>query len=806
MKKISYEKNGKDRSVFPGILMIAMVLGCAVLTACGRGGAKALAGYWVNDSAAAESLTAYVSKVTDKKDAENFIPVQNRIAVFDMDGTLTCETYYTYYDTMMFINYCLEDHPERVSDELKEAAAAIRPGYTAGEELARNFAKAYEGMTVDELYDYAVEFGRKKTDSFQNMSYIDGFYLPMVEVVRYLYDNDFTIYVVSGTERTTTRAIIDNSPIRDYVTPDHVIGTEFEVKLKGYEDIASNMDYKYADGDELVFTGGFIQKNLNANKTVWIEREIGQRPVLAFGNSGSDTSMMNYTIDKRNPYPSMAFMLVADDDVREWGTQDWDERSAAYSELGYVPVSMKNDFLKIYPDTITRSDVQYVEKETGYAADNTESSGDKPAKEETADDKIIGFPAAADENIRTSLSRDGYTLKQAVVLSRHNIRSPLSGAGSVLDSMTPGDWFEWTSEASQLSVKGGNLETAMGQYFRKWLESEGLFAPNYQPAEEAVRIYANSKQRTIATAHFFETGLLPVAGTAVEYHSEYDTMDPVFNPVLTYMSDEYADSCEEEIHKLYDAKLADLGDNYELISEVMDVKGSEAYKDGSFAGFETDDSDFSLEEGKEPAVSGSLKTACQISDALVLQYYEEQDPVAAAFGHDLSVEDWEAVAEIKDVYGDALFSVPDIALNVAHPLLEEIEKELTTEGREFTFLCGHDSNLSSVLSALEAEDYALPDAIEKKTPIGSKLVICRWTDESGEEYISLDLVYQKTEQLRELSVPGSDNPPGIYTVRLKGLTADENGAYKAEDVLERFMQAIDAYDELYEVYEQKKAS
>lgn len=195
------------------------------------------------------------------------------------------------------------------------------------------------------------------------MRYIDGFYLPMVEVVKYLYDNGFTIYVVSGTERTTTRAIVANSPISEYVSPAHVIGTEFEVKQRGHEDIASNMDYKYVDGDELVFTGGFIQKNLNANKSIWIEREIGQRPVLAFGNSGSDTSMMNYVLDKRNPYPAQAYMVVADDDEREWGKQDWTEKSAAYIGQGYISISMKRDFLKIYPDDIKRSEQRYMETE-----------------------------------------------------------------------------------------------------------------------------------------------------------------------------------------------------------------------------------------------------------------------------------------------------------------------------------------------------------------------------------------------------------------------------------------------------------
>ena len=348
-------------------LMMVMIISCIGMTGCGKSTA-ALTQYWAEDSEAAQSLRDYVTKVTNKNDADNFIPEEDRIAVFDMDGTLTCETYYTYYDTMMFINYCLVDYPEKVSDELKAAAEEIQPGYTAGEELARNFAKAYAGMTVQELYDYAVEFGQKETDSFQNMRYIDGFYLPMVEVVKYLYDNGFTIYVVSGTERTTTRAIIANSPISEYVSPSHVIGTEFEVKVKGYEDVSSNMDFKYADGDELVFTGGFVQKNLNANKSIWIEREIGQRPVLAFGNSGSDTSMMNYVLDERNPYPSAAFMIVADDDVREWGTQDWTEKSAAYTEQGFIPISMKNDFFKIYPDTIQRSEEQYTETEQDNAA------------------------------------------------------------------------------------------------------------------------------------------------------------------------------------------------------------------------------------------------------------------------------------------------------------------------------------------------------------------------------------------------------------------------------------------------------
>ena len=352
----------KNRKIVLSIAIVSIVIMmlsvCVFTFGCSKK-AEPLSEYWTEESSVSASLINYVNKVTNAKDETNYIPVKDRIAVFDMDGTLTCETYYTYYDTMMFIEYCLVDHPDKVSDEIKAVAASIEPGYVADETLARNFAKAYAGMTIKELYDYAVAFGQKKTESFNNMRYIDGFYLPMVEVVKFLYENGFTIYVVSGTERTTTRAIVANSPIKDYVTSNHIIGTEFEVKERGHEDEPSNMNYKYVNGDELIITGGFIQKNLNANKAIYIEREIGKRPVLAFGNSGSDTSMMYYTLDSRNQYPTQAYMVVADDNVREWGMQDWDTKSQEYIQMGYIPVSMKNDFAKIYPDNITRAEEQY---------------------------------------------------------------------------------------------------------------------------------------------------------------------------------------------------------------------------------------------------------------------------------------------------------------------------------------------------------------------------------------------------------------------------------------------------------------
>lgn len=404
-----------------------------------------------------------------------------------------------------------------------------------------------------------------------------------------------------------------------------------------------------------------------------------------------------------------------------------------------------------------------------------------------------------------SLSREGYTLEQAVVLSRHNIRSPLSGNGSVLGSITPHQWFDWSSNASELSLRGGVLETEMGQYFRKWLEAEALFPENYHPENGTVRIYANAKQRTIATAQYFVSGLLPTAKAEIETQTEFDQMDPVFSPQLTFVSPAYNAAAEAQVRELYSDEINGLADNYELLADVIDLEQSEAWKDGTVTELKTDDTELVLEPEKEPSITGSLKTACSVSDALVLQYFEEHDPRKAAFGNDLSDEQWKQISEIKDVYGDVLFTAPLIAVNVAHPMLSEIESELRSENRAFTFLCGHDSNVGSVLAALGVEKYELPGAIEK-TPIGCKVVFSRWRAADGSAYISVDLVYQTTEQLRNAPLLDLNRHPAAVSLRFSGLTANSDGLYAEEDFMSLLHGSIAEYDSLLETYAPEEAA
>ena len=400
------------------------------------------------------------------------------------------------------------------------------------------------------------------------------------------------------------------------------------------------------------------------------------------------------------------------------------------------------------------------------------------------------------------------TLDRVVILSRHHIRSPLSGSGSMLGDITPHEWFQWTSSPSELSLRGAVLETLMGQYFRLWLEQEGLFPENYQPEEGAVRFYANAKQRTIATARYFSAGLLPVAEPPIETHVAYDTMDPVFEPSLNFVTEEYARDAVAQISEKGGLAglrgiLAGLNDAITLLMDTADIAQSEAYQAGQYGDLLSGDTVLTLQEGKEPKMSGPIKNATSVADAMILQYYEEPDAQKAAFGHELTDEDWRLIHSIVDTYSDMLFCSPLVSVNVAHPLLEEIRSELTADGRKFSFLCGHDSNVASVLAALNYRDYLLPDTVEQHTPIGVKLVFERWVTAENEAYYKVSLVYQSTAQLRSMEQLTMENPPVIYPLILEG--ADENGRIAEEDLFKLLDGAISAYDELVEEYTAEEA-
>jgi len=411
-------------------------------------------------------------------------------------------------------------------------------------------------------------------------------------------------------------------------------------------------------------------------------------------------------------------------------------------------------------------------------------------------------PALAQAQLQRSEAFKGkYKLKEVVILSRHNIRSPLSTNGSALSKMTPHEWTNWSSAASELTLRGGVLETEMGQFFRKWTIETGLFKDNYVPTIDEVNVYANSMQRCIATAQYFSGGFMPVANLRVNHRYVPSKMDPIFFPRLTKSTEAFRTEAMKQINAMGGKEglvgiNKSLKESYDLIAKVLDMKQSEYYKKGEIKDFVNNDTQITLELNQEPGMKGSLKNANSASDAFILQYYEEPDGMKAAFGHKLTTEDWTKIAKVKDVYGDVLFTAPIVAVNVAHPLLQYMYDELNDKDRKFTFLCGHDSNIASVDAALGVEEYSLPNSIEKKTPIGSKLVLEKWVDTAGKAYIAVNLVYQSTDQLKQMSLLDLQHAPQVFSLRLKGLNQNTDGLYTFEDVNARFLQAIRAYDDI----------
>lgn len=402
---------------------------------------------------------------------------------------------------------------------------------------------------------------------------------------------------------------------------------------------------------------------------------------------------------------------------------------------------------------------------------------------------------------RSQAFKEKYILKEAVILSRHNIRAPLSTKGSLLEKVTTHPWFEWTAGASELTTRGGALENQFGLYFRKWLVDAGLFKENANPTTNEVNVYANSMQRCIATANYFKTALFPVGDVKVNHRFVPSKMDPVFFPRLTKTSKSFKAQALKEIAAMGGKKgivgiNEDLKECYEITAKVLDLKNSPACKQDNLCAFDNYNTQIILEKGDEPRMKGSLKDANTCSDALILQYYEEPDTKKAAFGHNITLTDWTKIAKIKDVYGDVLFAAPTVAVNVAHPLLVYMYDELSDKDRKLSFLCGHDSNIASVTAALEVEPYDLPNSIEKKTPIGCKLVFEKFEGKDGQMYCDINLTYQSTDQLRNIAMLSLNNPPQIFPIALKGLQKNADGLYLLNDVKARFMKAIRAYDKI----------
>ena len=312
---------------------------------------------WTESAPLKSELTSYMAAITSESSAD-FIPVENRIAVFDMDGTLCCETDPGYFDHKLLYHRVMEDpdYKDKASEEEKATAEECKEYFDSGsypEDLTikhgKAVASAFKGMTISEFYAYIDNYKNSPMESYTGMTNGEAFYKPMLQVIDYLQANDFTVYVVSGTDRIITRALCNGVIDIPY---SQMIGSD-ETLVATNQGDTDGLDYTFSHDDKLITGGEFIIKNLKMNKVSVIEQEIGKQPVLCFGNSSGDAAMANYTITN-NQYKSGAYLLCCDDLERENGnTKKADKMRASCEENGWTAVSMKDDWTTIYGDGVT---------------------------------------------------------------------------------------------------------------------------------------------------------------------------------------------------------------------------------------------------------------------------------------------------------------------------------------------------------------------------------------------------------------------------------------------------------------------
>ena len=312
---------------------------------------------WNKDAPALKALIDFVETVTDES-SPDYIPPADRIATFDMDGTLCGELYPTYLEYYLLERRIFCDPSYTPDEEMLEFGCMLRDhaldkSFPDGMDVlhGQHAAKAYAGLTLTQFADFVTNQLVREVDGFEGMTYANTFYTPMVEVVEYLQENGFKVYVCSGSDRFICRTFIEGHLDIPF---EQIIGMDVDIEATN-EEGADGLKYVYTSEDNIVRTDRLLIKNLKMNKVKAIVKEIGRQPVLSFGNSSGDVSMHNYTIFN-NRYKSAAFMLIADDEERDYGnTAKVQSLKEQWEQNGYHVISMKDDFRTIYGDEVTKT-------------------------------------------------------------------------------------------------------------------------------------------------------------------------------------------------------------------------------------------------------------------------------------------------------------------------------------------------------------------------------------------------------------------------------------------------------------------
>ncbi|HEX6847844.1 MAG TPA: HAD family hydrolase [Chitinophagaceae bacterium] len=296
-----------------------------------------------NDGSLKQSIIAYVKDVTDST-GKNFIPVADRIATFDNDGTLWSEQplYFQLFYSIDQVKAMAPQHPDWNNKQPYKSVLDnnMEELMKQGEKgLLQIVASSHAGMTTDQFESTISRWIDTAKNPVKKKLYKELVFQPMLELVKYLQANDFKVFIVSGGGIEFMRAWAEDV----YGIPkDQIIGSSIKSK------------YDYNKGDpriiKLAELDFFDDKE---GKPVAIQKYIGRKPVFAAGNSDGDLQMLQWAAS--NKYKNFELYVHHTDSTREWAydrkshigqfDKGWDVAVAKK----WAIADMKNDWKVIYP-------------------------------------------------------------------------------------------------------------------------------------------------------------------------------------------------------------------------------------------------------------------------------------------------------------------------------------------------------------------------------------------------------------------------------------------------------------------------
>jgi phosphoglycolate phosphatase-like HAD superfamily hydrolase len=296
-----------------------------------------------NDGAVRKSIIDFVARVTTQGDG--FVPIEQRIATFDNDGTLWTEQpyYFQFAFAIDRIKAMAPQHPEWKSKQpfkallegdKKALAAAGKDG------LLQIVAVTHTGMTTDEFSKTVLEWTASARHPRFNRPYTELVYQPMLELLAYLRANGFKTFIVSGGGIEFMRPWTE----RVYgIPPEQVVGSsgvvKFQIGANGKPELLKLPKIEFVDD--------------GPGKPVGINRFIGRHPIFAFGNSDGDQQMLEWTAAGGGA--RFMGLVHHTDAVREYA-YDRDSKIGKLDKAldegiakHWAIVDMKNDWSMIFP-------------------------------------------------------------------------------------------------------------------------------------------------------------------------------------------------------------------------------------------------------------------------------------------------------------------------------------------------------------------------------------------------------------------------------------------------------------------------